>query len=279
MVPEPVYAGLNYGFDYHQHNELERVMKGVLDNSLKSKRTFTGRSLDVISAILDIYLGVVPETFSYNKEEYTPESFAASMAINPDEYVELTSYSVYPFYEAVDLELPDNWSHDTYYNLPIDEFMEVMNYAFENGYSVNWDGDVSEQGFSHSKGVAVLPEDDPVNMDESERLKWEALPEDERDDLLYKFDAPRKEKQVTQEMRQLTFDTYKTTDDHLMHLVGTAVDQNGTLYFKTKNSWAADSNKKGGFLYMSEPYVRLKTVAIMVHKDAIPHAIKEKLGL
>lgn len=279
MIPEESYAGLNHGFDYHRHGEMVSELTGILDNSLKNTSGYTGKSIELLDAGLDIYLGEVPEKFSYNEKEYTPKSFAEELGIVSSNYIEFTSYSIYPFYEKVDLEIPDNWSHDTYYNIPIDDLMSIVNNAFDNGYSINWDGDVSEAGFSHRNGVAIVPEKNPKQMEESERTKWEALSKKEKSELLYDFSKPRKEMVVDQAARQKTFDNYKTTDDHLMHLVGTATDQNGTLYYNTKNSWADDSNKKGGKLYMSESYLRLKTVAIQVHKDAIPSDLKAKLNI
>jgi len=279
LIPEEAYTGINYGLTYHRHGELGAVMKGILDKSLETKNGFSNKSLDVLDATLDIYLGKMPESFTYQGNTFTPKSFATSLSINPLDYFEFTSYQCYPFDTLVDLEIPDNWSHGKYYNIPMDELIQIMNYAFEHGYSVNWDGDVSEPGFSHNHGVAIIPESDPKNMEESERLKWEALSEEEKSDMLFDFTKPRNEKTITQEMRQKTFDKFQTTDDHLMHLVGTAADQRGTNYFRTKNSWADDSNDFGGYLYMSEAYIRLKTIAIQVHKDAIPDSIKQKLGL
>jgi len=258
---------------------MESVMRGVLDKSLDNKNGFTGKSIEVIDATLDIYLGKIPESFTYQGNTLTPKTFASNLGFNPSDYYEFTSYLSYPFNSWVELEIPDNWSHDNYFNIPMDEMMQIMNFAFEKGYSVNWDGDVSEPGFSHKNGVAIIPETDPKNMEESERLKWENLSEEEKSNLLFDFTKPRNEKTISQEMRQKTFDKFQTTDDHLMHLVGTAVDQRGTTYYKTKNSWADDSNSYGGYLYMSEAYVKLKTIAIQVHKDAIPAAIKQKMNL
>jgi len=166
-----------------------------------------------------------------------------------------------------------------YYNLPIDELMEVMDNALTNGYSVCWDGDVSEKGFSHRNGVAILPVANTKDMSNSDMEKWTAMSAKEKKASLYTFDKPGSEKEVDQALRQTTFENYQTTDDHLMHLTGIVKDQNGTRYYKTKNSWAKTSNKMGGYLNMSESYVRLKTVAIMVHKDAIPAELKAKLGL
>lgn len=279
IVPESAYNGLNYGTTYHQHNELEKTLKGTLDNSLENKKTYTGKCFFILNSILNSYLGDIPENFKYKNKDYTPQSFAKELNINADKYIELTSYSCYPFYKKVDLEIPDNWSHDDYYNLPIDELMQVVNNAFDKGYSVVWDGDVSSRGFSHSNGVAIVPEDNPDNMEGSERLKWDKLSYREKQKLLFNFDKPKKEKKITQKYRQETFDTFKTTDDHLMHLVGKAKDQNGSIYYITKNSWADNSNKYGGYLYMSEAFVRLNTIAIQVHIDALPKQIKDKLGL
>jgi bleomycin hydrolase len=279
LIPEEAYTGINYGLTYHRHGEMVSILKAVLDKSLENKNGFSTKSLDVIDATLDIYLGKIPENFTYQGITFTPKSFAAQTGFNPLDYYEFTSYQCYPFDTLVDLEIPDNWSHGKYFNVPIEEIIQIMNYAFEHGYSVNWDGDVSEPGFSHNHGVAIIPESDPKNMEESERLKWEALSEDEKSEMLFDFTKPRNEKKITQEMRQKTFDKFQTTDDHLMHLVGTATDQRGTLYFHTKNSWANDSNDFGGYLYMSEAYVKSKTIAIQVHKDAIPDSIKQKMGI
>lgn len=279
LVPEEVYTGLNYGYDYHKHGEMVDVMTGILKNGIENKNAFTGKCLDIIDASLDIYLGEIPEKFTYKEVEYTPISFAKEIGVNPNDYIELTSYSAYPFYEKIDLEVPDNWSHDTYYNIPLDAMMQIINNAFKNGLSVNWDGDVSEAGFSHSNGVAIVPERDPQEMAESERLKWESMTDEEQVEMLYDFSEPRKEMVIDQKIRQKSFDNFKTTDDHLMHLIGTATDQNNTLYYITKNSWADDSNKWGGKLYMSESFIKLKTIAIQVHKNAIPEEIKSKINL
>jgi bleomycin hydrolase len=125
--------------------------------------------------------------------------------------------------------------------------MEIMFYALNNDYTVCWDGDTSEKTFTHKKGKADLPEKEIGKVD--------------------------------QELRQQTFLNRTTTDDHLMHLVGLSKDSAGRNCFYTKNSWGTASNDFGGYLHMTEDYVRLKTVAIMVHKDAIPAQIKKKLNL
>ena len=256
IVPEAVYAGKEKGAKRHDHSEMEKALKGMLDGVLKQKR-LSKKWFTAFQAVLDVYLGETPEKFVYQGKEYTPKSFAKSMDINPDDYVSISSFTHHPFYEKFILEIPDNYSNGAFYNLPIHEVEAIVDNAIRNGYSVAWDGDVSEKGFSASKGIAVAPVDN------------------KREDL---FTKPGPETNVTQEMRQETFESYATTDDHLMHLTGIAKDQKGTKYYLIKNSWGEISPHKG-FLYMSAPYMRLKMVAILVHKDAIPKDIAKKLVL
>ena len=279
IVPESVYNGMINDFTDHEHSELIDELKGILDNSLKNREDYTGKSLELFDVALDIYLEKTPEKFFIKEVEYSPKSFAQSVKVIPDDYIELTSYRIYPYYSKVDLEIPDNWSHDRYFNIPLEEMMDLINSALNNGFSINWDGDVSERGFSHKRGIAIIPEMNSENMEDSCRAKWDKLSEEEQLRKMYDFSKPRREVAVDENDRQDSFDKFKTTDDHLMHIVGTATDQNGTLYYTTKNSWADDSNDMEGKLYMSESYVKLKTVAIQVHKDAIPSKLKKKLGI
>lgn len=262
FVPEEIYKGMNIGEEEHNHGEMSSVLEGIMDGVKKNRGgKITPLWKNVLESALNIYLGVPPEQFTYQGNVYTPGGFAEKLGFNPDDYVELTSYTHRPFYTKFDLEIPDNWSKDLYYNLPIDELIMVMENALSNGYSVCWDGDVSEKEFDRKKGTAIIPLD-PADNKEGEEA-----------------DGPVKEKTITQEMRQESFDNHTTTDDHLMHLTGIAVDQNGTKYYYTKNSWGTKDKKFDGYWYMSESYVRLKTVAIMIHKDAIPKDLRTKLGL
>ncbi len=266
MIPEKIYSGLNYGEEKHIHGELTAVLNGMLEGVVKNRnRKLTPVWQKAFNSVLDAYLGEVPENFTYKNKDYTPKTFAGELGFNPDDYIEFTSYTHHPFYAIFPLEVPDNWSSDLYLNLPFDEIIEIMDYALDNGYSVCWDGDVGERGFSHKNNVAIIPE-----------KEWRDMGEDEINEI---FESPNPEKKITQQMRQETFDNYTTTDDHLMHIVGSAEDEKGTRYYLTKNSWGEESNDFGGFLYMSESYVRLKTIAIMIHKDAIPKHIADKLGI
>ena len=256
IVPESVYSGKLTANSIHDHSEMEAAMKGMLDAIVKQKRP-SNKWPEALDCIMDAYMGEAPETFTWQGKQYTPQAFANSLGINPDDYVSLTSYSHHPFYEKCILELPDNYSNGSYYNIPIDELEAIVAHALSEGYTIAWDGDVSEKGFSSSNGMAIVPQD-PSSKDV--------------------FDKPGPEVKVDQALRQETFQNYATTDDHLMHLTGIAKDQDGTPYYLTKNSWGEISDYKG-FLYMSSSYFRLKTVAIMVHKDAIPADIAKKLVL
>jgi len=280
IVPESVYAGLEIGEEKHNHGEMDAVLRGFLDAVVKKRGgKLSPKWFEAYCAILDTYLDPIPSPFEVDGLVENPITYAASLEINPADYIELTSYSSYPYYEQVNLEVPDNWSGNLYYNVPLEDFIAVMGHALENGYSICWDGDVSDRGFSHKNGVAIVPEKKVESLDGTERERWEKLTEAEKSKELYKFDIPVSEKEVDDDMRQEHFDNYTSTDDHLMHLCGIVEDQHGTRYFVTKNSWDDDSNEYGGYLNMSESYVKLNTVAIMIHKDAVPKMLAEKLKL
>ena len=257
MVPESVYGGKLVDSTKYNHSE----MHGILSSMLKSVVNQRGGKISKLwkpafNSVLDIYLGELPNKFEFDGEKYTPKSFVQSLEFNPDDYIELTSYTHIPFGEKSDLEIPDNWQNAKYYNIPIDDLISIMNNSIEMGYSFLWDGDVGKEYF-YKSGYAVVPTDD-----------WEDKDSDE----------PETEKTITQKMRQNAFDTFLATDDHLMHISGIAKNQNGTKFYYTKNSWGT---KKGfdGFWYMSEPYVRLMTISILVHKEVIPDRIKSELKI
>jgi len=280
LVPESVYSGINYDSETHNHRELNRFVNAIGQVPV-DLRNESPEYLELVNSLLDIYLGPVPSNFTYEGNNYTPQSFTSEMGINPDDYVEITSFSHFPFYTKAPLEIPDNWAHKHFYNVPVDELIEIMDYALHNGYTVNWDGDVSEKGFSHVNGLAINPSVD-VSADDystTDRARFENMSENEILDEAFKFESPFPEIDVTQEVRQTGYENFTTTDDHLMHVTGITEDQNGTKYYITKNSWGTERNAFGGYLNMSESYVKAKTIFIMVHKDAIPSGIKSKLGM
>lgn len=279
IVPEEVYSGLNYGSPTHNHSELQSFINAVAAVPVQRKKE-SDQYQQVVNSILDIYLGKVPETFTYKGVSYTPRSFAESLGINPADYVEITSYNHFPFYTQGLLEVPDNWTMERFYNVPLDELIEIMDYSLNNGYTVNWDGDVSERSFSHTNGVALLPEiQKAADMSATDRARLERMTQGGPQASVPEAPKPGPEATVSQEFRQEGYESFVTTDDHLMHLTGIVRDQNGVKYYKTKNSWGTERNAFGGYLNMSESFVRAKTMFIMVHKDAIPPAIKTKLGL
>lgn len=279
IVPEEVYSGKVIGEEHHVHGEMDAVTKAYVDAVLKNRnRKLTPVWMEGYEGILDAYLGKEPASFTYGGESHTPETFARELGLNPSDYVEIGSFTHHPFYSKFIIEVPDNWLLDEIYNVPLDEMMEVIDYAIENGYTVAWGSDVSEKGFSWKDGVAVVPDEELTDLSGTEKERWEKLTDKEKEKALYSFDGPVKEKEITQEMRQKEFDNYLTQDDHGMHIVGTAKDQEGNLYYKVKNSWGTEDHIYDGYFYASDAFVRLKTIDIMVHKDAVPDAIREKLG-
>ena len=277
-VPESAYSGLNYGEEKHVHGELDAVLKAYLDAVIRkpNKRLSTSWRKGV-EGILDAYLGEVPATFTVDGKEYTPVTYAASLGLDADDYVALTSFTHHPFYEPMVLEVADNWLWAPYQNVKMEELKATVDNALANGYPVVWAADVSEGGFKWAKGVAVMPKErTAADMEGTELSRWVKLNDKERADKQFDFNAPVEEIVVTQESRQDMFDRQETTDDHGMELVGTAVDQKGNRYYKVKNSW--DTNQVyDGFFYVSEPYFLAKTLSILVHKDALPKELAKKL--
>jgi aminopeptidase C len=278
IVPQEVMPGLNYGEEKHVHGELDAVASAYVNAIIKNpNRKLSTAWKEGFRGILDAYLGKIPTNFTYNGKSYTPPSFAASLGFNPDDYVSLTSYTHHPFYTQFALEIQDNWRWGLSYNVPIDELMQVFDNAINIGHTIAWASDVSEKGFTRS-GIAVIPDINFTELSNSEQARWLGLSQKERDDQLYKLDKPGHEKTITQEMRQIAYDNYETTDDHGMLIYGIAKDQRGTKYYMVKNSWGETGNYKGMW-YASETFVKYKTMSILVHKNALPAALRQKLGI
>jgi bleomycin hydrolase len=280
IVPEQAYSGLTPGDDKPVHGEMDGVLSAYVDAVLKNpNKKLSPVWHQGFNGILDAYMGSVPEKFTYKGKEYTPKSFADDLGLNPDDYVEISSYTHHPFYTQFVIEIPDNWLMHEVYNVPVDEMMQIIDNSIMNGYTVVWGSDVSEKGFSWKNGVAIVPDKNAQEMAGLEQAKWEKMSDADREKMLYKFENPVPEKKITQEMRQLEFDNYQTTDDHGMQFTGIAKDQNGTKYYLVKNSWGSDDHKYKGYFYASESFVRLKTMDVMVHKNVIPKDIRKKLGI
>ncbi|GAB1473489.1 C1 family peptidase [Bacteroidota bacterium] len=262
MVPEEIYDGINYDSPTHNHALLNEYVNVIAQVPVKHKAV-TPEFDNLLNSLLDIYLGKVPEKFNYKGKEYTPESFYKSLGLNTNDYVFLTSFTHHPYYKEFILEIPDNWNGGRYFNLPLDEFVSVIDNSLEKGFTVCWDGDMSEKSYSDKAGLGVMA--DAVVLASVEGSK---LP----------FDKIYKEVKTDASSRQRDFESKATTDDHLMHLIGKAKDKNGTIYYVVKNSWKPEINRFGGYNHLSLEYVKAKTVSILVHKDAVPEEILKKLS-
>jgi bleomycin hydrolase len=232
MVPEGVYSGSVMGEDKPVHGEMDAVLEAVVNAVVKNpNKKLTAVWHNAFDGVLDAYLGKVPEKFTYKGKEYTPKTFADMLGLNPDDYVELTSYTHHPFYSKFILEVADNWIMDEVNNVPLDDLMKVIDNSIEEGYTVVWGADVSEKGFSWKNGLAIVPDKNAPEMAGLEKDKWEKMSDADKDKLLYKFDKLVTERKITQEMRQTEFDNWQTTDDHGMHITGIAKDQNGNKFY------------------------------------------------
>ena len=232
-----------------------------------------------VQSMLDGYFGECPTEFTYKGVKYTPKSFVKDyLKLDPNDYVSLTSYTHHPFYSSFNLEIQDNWRWASSYNLPLDEFMRVMDEAVKNGWTFAWGADVSEEGFSRRTGknrcVATVPDTKATAGVGSDQSRWTG---EKAGAKISQADAAG-EKVITQEMRQEGYDNWTTTDDHGMQIYGIAKDQTGKEYFMMKNSWGEYGPYKG-FWYVSKPYVAYKTMNIVINKNAIPKDIRKKLGI
>ena len=258
MIPDADYDGKVIGETRHMHNEMNEVITNFAKSIVKrSNGRLTPTWQKAMPGILDAYLGEVPESFTVDGKKYTPKSFAEAYKLNVDDYIEIASFTDQAYNKPFMVEIPDNWTWTPAYNLEFDKLFEALDYALEHGFTVGWAQDVSDKGFSRKLGVAIVPEDP-----ESERL-WEEVVA---------------EKTISAEDHQKAYDNWETTDDHSMLVVGIAKDQNGTKYYKIKNSWGEAGPYKG-YWYCSESFVRLHTVFFTLHKDALSKAMKKDLGL
>jgi bleomycin hydrolase len=276
MMPDEAYSGLNYGTEKHIHNEMDNVLKAMVDAIVKNpNKKLSTAWHPAIDGVLNAYLGEMPEEFEYNGKKYTPKSYQEELGIVPADYVAMTSFTHYPFYTEFPIAVADNWLWKEFYNVQLDEMMETMDNALANGYSIAWAADVSEKGFSFRDRLAVVPVDmDNINVKGKDNNNYSDAGAEKKGSA---FDAPVDELEITPEIRQAAYDSQETTDDHGMHIVGSATDQFGTKYYLVKNSWGTKYND--GYFFASEAYVRYKTMNILVHKDAISKGLKKKMDI
>ena len=270
------FPGSLYGDSLFNFNQLDAVASAYVSAIAKGNlKKISPTWKSDLSNIYKNYFGELPKTVVAGGKTYTPQQYATDyLGLNPDDYVSLTSYTHHPFYTKFILEIQDNWRWAESYNLPLDEFMEVCDAAVRNGYTFAWGADVSESYFSRD-GVARVPatlKDNDITG--SDAARWTGS--NAKNGAAIK--TSNNEKTITQELRQLGYDNWETTDDHGMVIYGLAKNKQGDEYFMVKNSWG-DYGKYHGMFYASKAYVAYKTMNILIHKSAIPAHIAKKLGL
>ncbi len=258
-IPLSLYTGLVNGQTEYNHQELFSKLQSYLDSVLK-KQPISANWLDGYTKILDQYLGAPPKEFSYNNKTYTPQSFAKDVLhFNADDYVSLTSFTDHPYYSSFILQVPDNFSNGSFYNLPLNEFIDAVKDAVNKGYSVAWDADVSNNGFRQMQGLAL-------NLDPSVKYTKEMI------------NTATKEVPYDANIRQDLYENLTTQDDHLMHIVGVEKSKDGKTFFVVKNSWGK-IGPFDGYINVSENYFAINTISIVLPKAALSGVLKQKLHL
>lgn len=273
------FPGSLYGDSLNNFNEFFSLMEPYVAAIAKNKASkISGQWKVGLQGILNAYLGACPEKFTYQGKEYTPKSFAASLGLNFDDYVTITSYTHHPFYTAFAVEVQDNWRNPQSWNLPIDEMMRVIDNAINEGYCIAWGGDVSEEGFTRQGLAYAIDNKKAQSLAGSDMARWLKLSRTERTNLLDSLGCKVPEIVPTQQRRQERYDNWELTDDHGMLIYGLAKDQNGKEYYMVKNSWGEAGDYKG-IWYMTKAFIADNTMDFMVNKNAIPKDIRKKLGI
>lgn len=265
LMPESAYPGRKDPKAPFNHSKIEKTLKNLCDEFVKMGQdgNLPTDWLVRIDAALDEEFGPVPVKFTLGNVQYTPITYRDYLNIHPEDYVTITSFTHHPYWEKFILEIPDNWANGQMYNMPISDLMRCVKSSVDLGYSVEWDTDVSNDGFSAPNGVAIVPAKGWKEKDATAQANT------------FKMWEP--ETKVTQESRQQLFDRQVTTDDHLMHIVGMLEEKHSGLYYVVKNSWGEISDNKG-FVYCSDAYLRQNTLSFTVHKDVIPADLIHRFG-
>ena len=272
------FPGSLYGDSLNNFNEFFSLMSPYVDAVARNKGKKISNQWKVgLQGILDAYLGKCPEEFTYEGKKYTPKSFAASLGLNMDDYVSITSFTHRPFYTEFPVEVQDNWRNGLSWKVPMDEMMRIIDNAVMQGYTVAWGGDVSEQGFTR-QGLAYATDEKAQSLTGSDMARWLKLSATAKKGMLDSLGCKVPEIVPTQEMRQERYDNWELTDDHGMLIYGIAKDQNGREYYMVKNSWGEAGEYKG-IWYMTKAFIAANTMDYMVNKNAIPKDIRKKLGI
>ena len=276
MMTEDAYNGLVLGDKNHNHGELHTVLAeyGKIVNKQHNGKISKAWP-NMVQSVLDVYLGEVPATFTFEGTEYDAKSLAEKYPLNINDYVQISAFTNHENYKPYIMPIQDNWTNTMSYNMPLDELMSELDNALNNGYTVGWAQDVSDKGFSRKAGVGVVLEDDIEKIRQSDPKKYKKMSDDE---IKASFESVMPEKEVTEEMHQEAYENGQTTDDHSMLIVGIAYDQNGTKYYKVKNSWS-ERHGMEGYWYCSEPFVRLHTMFFTLNKAGLTTDMKSKLEL
>ena len=263
-MPQTAYTLDDYGKGTVKSGEMQKKIKEILDAFLKNPNNKSATWVKDISEYMDSQMGKIPETFDYAGKNYTPKTFAKEViGINPNDYIEISNYKDNPYYEKMVQPVTDNWSGDSLYNVPMTTLTDAVDISLSKGYTVGWATDVSEPYFSWKNGVAIVPNvEDLYSITDDQKKTF--------------FDGPAKEKEINEDLRLDGLYTMYTTDDHGMHIVGKAKDQNGKEYYKVKNSWG-ETNDYKGYLYVSKTFVQLKTTALMLNKNSLTKDLRAKL--
>lgn len=263
-MPRTAYAGLRGNQTYNDFKKMTPKLNAMLKVLIKS-RPLTPNWEQAYRATLDAHLGEIPEKFDFKGKTYTARSFADQViGIDPDDYVGFASVTDQPYYKPFVLMVPDNWSFDRFYNIPMQDLTGIIDTALHQGFTIAWTTDVSEKGFSWPYGIAYVPEKPFDSMSSEEKKAM--------------FVKPMPERKVTAEERQMAFDNWETTDDHAMHIVGLAKDQHGKEYYLVKNSWGKANDFKG-YMYVTKEFVKYKTITLMLHKAALGLSLRTRLKI
>ena len=271
------FPGSLYGDSLNNFNEFFGQLEPYVAGIARSKANKISSQWKVgLQGILDAYLGKCPESFTYQGKKYTPKSFAASLGLNWDNYVSITSYSHKPYYTQYAVEVQDNWRNPLSWNLPMEDMARIIENAIMNGYTVAWGGDVSEPGFTR-KGLAYFYDTKKMeSLSGSDMARWLKMSPAKRTNLVDSLGCTVPELEPTGEQRQQRFDNWELTDDHGMLIYGIAKDQNGKEYYMVKNSWGETGDYKGTW-YMTKNFIIANTMDYMVNKNAIPKDILKKI--
>jgi Aminopeptidase C len=263
-MPRAAYTGLHGNHTYNDFKKMTPMLNTMLKVLVKTKPLRSNWEKSYLAA-LDVHLGEVPKTFDYQGKSYTARTFADQViGINPDDYVALASVTDRPYYKPFVLLVPDNWSFDSFVNVPMEQLTNTIDTALQRGFTVAWTTDVSEHGFSWQHGLAYVPQKSGDEMSKGE--------------IKTMFVKPMPERKITPDERQAAFENWQTTDDHAMHIVGLANDQYGRPYYIVKNSWGK-ANQYKGYMYVTKEFVRFKTITLLLHKEGVDAALKKKIAI